>query len=278
MRVLITGRNGFLARELSDRLDDFEVTCVGRQEVDLTNSHNVDLFFEDKTFDAVLHTAIIGGRRGQQDEFKDFSDNVSMFSNLLRHKDKFNKFINFCSGAAFGRCADIYEWHENRIHSWLPGGGDYYGMSKNIIGRECNKLDGFYNLRLFGCFGFHEAEKRFVKSALEKALVGEPIVIHQNKMMDYISAEDICTVVRHYLVSDIKKELQDINICYEDKTTLRGIAVKIVNLTKSESEIIIEEPGFSVSYTGNADKLKSLNLSLQGIEKGLLALLEKLIG
>ena len=74
MRVLITGRNGFLARELSERLDDFKVTCVGRQEVDLTNSHNVDLFFEDKTFDAVLHTAIIGGRRGQQDEFKDFLD------------------------------------------------------------------------------------------------------------------------------------------------------------------------------------------------------------
>ena len=133
-------------------------------------------------------------------------------------------------------------------------------------------------MRLFGCFGFHEAEKRFVKSALVKALTGEPIVIHQNKMMDYVSAEDICTVVRHYLANDIKKELQDINVCYEDKTTLRSIAVKIVNLTKSESEIIIEEPGFSVSYTGNADKLKSLNLNLQGMDKGLVVLLEKLVG
>ena len=109
-----------------------------------------------------MHTAIIGVRRGQQDEFKDFSDNISMFSNLLRHKDKFNKFINFCSGAAFGRYSDIYQWGEQRINSLVPR--DYYGMSKNIIARECDRLDGFCNLRLFGCFGFHEAEKRFVKS------------------------------------------------------------------------------------------------------------------
>ena len=72
MKVLITGRNGFLSRELSERLSDFELTCIGRQEVDLTNSHSVDLFFEGKSFDAVLHTAIIGGRRGQEDDFKDF--------------------------------------------------------------------------------------------------------------------------------------------------------------------------------------------------------------
>ena len=275
MKVLITGRNGFLAKELSDRLSDLEVICVGRQELDLTRSANVDLFFKGKYFDAVIHTAILGGRRGQQDNFQDFSDNVSMFNNLVKHRDKFKKFINFCSGASFGRSADIYEWHENRIYSWLPGAGDYYGMSKNIIGRECNKMDGFYNLRLFGCFGFYEDEKRFIKSSLEKALVGDPIVIHQNKMMDYVSVEDICTVVRHYLNNDIEEELKDINVCYDKKQTLRNIAV---NLTKSESEIIIEQPGFAVTYTGNADKLKSLNLNLQGLNKGLINLLERLIG
>ena len=42
MNVLITGRNGFLAKALSENFSDFEITCVGRQEVDLTDSSSVE--------------------------------------------------------------------------------------------------------------------------------------------------------------------------------------------------------------------------------------------
>lgn len=276
MKVLVTGRNGFLAKEISEHLSDLDLTFVGRQDLDLTDLSAVSDFFIDKKFDAILHTAIKGGRRGESDTFQDFTDNISMFNNLLANRDKFDKLINFCSGASFGRSGDIFEFQENRIYSWLPGAGDYYGMSKNLIARECNKTQGFYNLRIFGCFGINENDKRFVKSAITNSLNGEPITLHKNKQMDFVSAVDICTIVRAYLDNDYGNDLEDINICYEKKETLNSIAGKIKYLTNSSSDIIIEDNNIGMAYTGNASKLSKLGLNLQGLDVGLYNLMEKI--
>jgi UDP-glucose 4-epimerase len=276
MKILITGRNGFLAKELSENFSDFEITCVGRQEVNLTDSSSVWSLFRYNKFDAVVHTAITGGRRNEKDTFQTFVDNISMFNNLVANRHSFGKLINFCSGAAFGRSTDIYEYQEHRTQGFVPS--NYYGMSKNIIARECLKLDNVYNLRLFGCFGFHEAESRFIKSSIVKSLKGEPIIIHKNKMMDFVSSEDVATVVRHYLENDIEDTCKDINVCYKQKQTLRNIASKIIGLTNSKSDIILEEPGNGNVYTGCSDKLDSLNLDLQGLDLGLAKLTERLSG
>ena len=274
MKVLLTGRNGFLAKELSENFSDFDVTCVGRQEVNLTDASSVWSLFRYNKFDAVVHTAITGGRRDEKDTFQTFVDNISMFNNLLANRHCFGKLINFCSGAAFGRNADIYNHQEHRIQTLIPG--DYYGMSKNIIARECGKLHNAYNLRLFGCFGFHEAESRFIKSSIIKSLKGEPIIIHKNKMMDFVSSEDVATVVRHYLENEPEETYEDINICYKQKQTLRNIASEIIGLTNSKSDITLEESGFGNAYTGCGDKLDSLNLDLQGFDLGLAKLAERL--
>ena len=276
MKVLITGRNGFLAKELSENFSDFEITCVGRQEVNLTDPSSVRSLFQYNRFDAVVHTAIKGGKRDKEDTFQTFVDNISMFNNLIASRRSFGKLINFCSGAAFGRNADIYEYQEHRVQGFVPS--DYYGMSKNIIARECEKLDNVHNLRLFGCFGFYEAESRFIKSSIIKSLKGEPIIIHKNKMMDFVSSEDVATVVRHYLENDPEEAYRDINICYKQKQTLRNIASEIIGLTNSKSDIILEESGFGNTYTGCGDKLNNLNLDLQGFDLGLAKLAERLSG
>ena len=275
MKVLVTGKSGFLAKEFSANLKGFDLVFAGRQELNLTDKKSVEEFFTGKTFDAVLHTAIKGGRRASKDTFEDFSDNILMFNNLLAHKDKYGKLINFCSGAAFAR-SEVYQCAENVLYTGVPSRP--YGMSKNIIARECNKIDDFYNLRIFGCFGLHEEDTRFIKSSMIKALQGESIVVHQNKMMDFISSEDLCTVVAHFLNEDCGKDFKDVNLCYDKKTTLRNIAYDIVSLTKSDSEVIIQEPNFGYAYTGNSNKLSELNLELKGLDGGLLSLLEKLIG
>ena len=274
MKVLITGRNGFLAKELYEKFDDLDITCAGRKEVNLTDSQSVRIFLQQNRFDAVVHTAIIGGRRNETDTLQTFVDNISMFNNLVANRHSFGKLINFCSGAAFGKNADIYKYQENRIYSFTPS--DYYGMSKNIIARECDKLFDVYNLRLFGCFGFHEAKTRFIKSSILRALKGEPILIHKNKMMDFVSSDDVATVVRHYLENDPGKDYENINICYKEKHTLRNIAAEIVTLTNSSSDIILEEDGFATTYTGCSDKLETLGLDLQGLVVGLRNLTERL--
>ena len=280
MKVLITGRNGFLGKELTEDLKsrDYEVTSIGRSEVNLTDPVSVRDYFKGKHFDAIVHTAFQGGKRNQVDTLETFINNVKMFNNLVGLSDQYSKFINFCSGAAFDRNREVYKYNEERFLECLPT--DYYGMSKNIIAREITKLDNVYNLRILGCFGIYEDDTRFVKSSIKRAINGEPIIIHQNRMMDFISTEDVSEIVNFYLVKNIEKQYRDINLCYPKETTLKSIASKILDLTNSKSKVIIEKPGFSPSYTANSKKLEQLDvfLKLGGLNQGLENLVEKING
>ena len=278
MKVLITGKSGFLGKELTGGLKSryYEVTSIGREEVDLTSSKSVAGYFKGKQFDVLIHTAFQGGKRGQEDTLETLINNLAMFNNLAKQSKNYYKLINFCSGASFDRYRDIYDFNEERYLDCFPS--DYYGMSKNIIARECKKLDNVFNLRVFGCFGVHENETRFIKSSICKALQNKPIIIHQNKMMDFISTQDITSVVDFYMTNYIEDHFRDINLCYPEKMTLKRIALKIIDLTNSKSQIIIEKHGFSPTYTGSNKKFEQLNISLDGLDRGLIDLVNKIDG
>ena len=84
MKILITGGNGYVAQSLAKGLSSFpyNITCVTRKDFDLTDRASTDKWFEGKHFDAVIHTAIKGGSRLQQDEGDIFYQNLQMFYNL----------------------------------------------------------------------------------------------------------------------------------------------------------------------------------------------------
>ena len=67
MRVLITGKNSFLAKEIQDFFSDKEhdIIPTSRQTLDVSNPENVDDYFENIVVDVVIHTAIKGGTFGQ---------------------------------------------------------------------------------------------------------------------------------------------------------------------------------------------------------------------
>ena len=93
MKILVTGANGFIGRNLVSALTDYEVTKLTRQVVDLTNKTAVDEYFKDKKFDVILHCAMVGGRRHTTDGPDVLYKNLAMFYNLLAHQDKFGKII-----------------------------------------------------------------------------------------------------------------------------------------------------------------------------------------
>ena len=56
MKILITGANGFIGRNLATALElEHEVIKLTRQTVDLTDKTAVDEYFKDKKFDVILH-------------------------------------------------------------------------------------------------------------------------------------------------------------------------------------------------------------------------------
>ena len=90
MKILITGGNGYIGSSLNSYLSDtYEVTSITRQDFDLTNRESTDQWFKDKSFDVIIHTAIKGGSRLQNDTNDIISDNVIMYENLFSNKQKY---------------------------------------------------------------------------------------------------------------------------------------------------------------------------------------------
>jgi nucleoside-diphosphate-sugar epimerase len=60
----------------------------------------LNIIFQDKYFDLVIHTAVRGGSRLNPLDGPDVVlSNLLMYDNLMRCRDKFDRFIHFGSGA-----------------------------------------------------------------------------------------------------------------------------------------------------------------------------------
>ena len=225
MNILITGGNGFIARNIYKRIKhNHNVFLTNRQTLNVLSREEVDKFFDANQIDVVIHTAVSGGNRVKQDDVYALINNLIMFDNLAHNKHKFGYLIHFGSGAEFDRRTDIASAKENQDSCPV----DYYGLSKKIIKRQIDKIENFYNLRIFGCFGTDETETRFIKSAITNVKKGNPIVIHQNRYMDFIYVEDLCNVVQYYIENVSKKHLaKDVNLCYNNTKSLLDVANKI---------------------------------------------------
>lgn len=270
MKILITGGNGFLARELASYFtsNSHNVIITNRNSLDPTNYENTKAFFKHVEVDALVHTAVIGGKRGHLESMQDIIDNLTMFNNLQSFSHKYKIMFNFGSGAEFDRRKNISKAEEPNIFNSLPA--DYYGLSKNLISRDIvQKCDNAYNLRLFGCFGVNEEPQRLFKATYDRFINGEDAVLHQNKWMDYFYAQDVGRVIEHIVENNSDDIPKDINLCYEQKHKLSDYINKIKNLMNVNLGVIIQDDTYAYSYDGNAQRLKSLNIDLYGLDKGL---------
>jgi nucleoside-diphosphate-sugar epimerase len=250
MKILITGANGVVGKFLSVKLKDHDVYIPKRSCVDFTNKEHVDTLFNSHgRFDLVLHCAVRGGNRLYHDSWDVLDDNLRMYYNILHHKNSYNKFITFGSGA------EMYM-------SDSP-----YGLSKRVITKSMIDQFNFYNIRIFGLFGEGEIETRFIRSALTKYVNNEPIDIHENKYMDFFYMEDLWTLVKYYIDTD--NPPKEVDCCYgHDMMSLKKIA-KIINTLGDYEVPINDSSSYPISYTGKKKVINSLPIELIGLEKGL---------
>lgn len=262
MRILITGAKGYLGSTLNKVLErNFQVTAISREDFDLTNSHETEQFFaHNLNFDVVLHCASIGIDNPRSENWKILDDNLRMYYNLLENNNNFKKLINFGTGA-----------ETDNVLNQFP-----YGMSKNIIAKSIADTEGFYNIRLFGLFNENELDKRFIKSSLRRYINREPIIIHENKLMDFFYMDDLIKVVGYYINNidspDLPKEL---NCCYEHILSLKNIANNIINnLSDYKVEIIVESQNRTGYKSDCQFPLKDIELT--GLDQGIKEVYEKL--
>jgi nucleoside-diphosphate-sugar epimerase len=245
MDILITGGNGYIAKALYDNLKH-NITTITRQNFDLSSYDATCEWFNERQFDVVLHTAIAGGSRLQEDDSVVLQQNLAMYNNLRANRHYFKKLISFGSGA---------ELH----HGDTP-----YANSKREIAESIETTENFYNLRIFNVFDENELLTRFIKANILRYIKKEPMIIHANKIMDFIYMPDLISTVEYYMTNtDLAK---DINCCYEEKYTLKTIANMINSLDTHKVPIITEKKTQLEFYCGDSGLPR---IDIIGLQQGI---------
>ena len=252
MKILITGGNGYIAKALSDKLDN--VTSVTRKDFDLTDREATNDWFYGRYFDIVIHTAIKGGSRLQQDNSSVFYQNIQMFYNLLNNKHCFGKLLNFGSGAELS----------------MPT--DPYGLSKNVISKIIDNENNFYNIRIYGVFNENELDTRFIKSNIKRYINRKPIEIYQDKLMDFFYMEDLIRLVEYFIYENNLPK--NIDCSYGNDNSLLDIAYIINDLSEYKVEINVGKATWGKDYVGNWNPL---NIKWKGLEQGIKETYKKLL-
>jgi nucleoside-diphosphate-sugar epimerase len=248
IKILLTGGDGYISKTLFEKLKNtFDITKISRKDFDLTDPFETLRFFSNKYFDVVIHCAIVGGSRLKEDDSTVTDNNLRMYYNLLNCENKFGRFINIGSGA------EIY-------YPETP-----YGLSKKVILTSVLNKNNFYSIRIFGLFDENETETRFIKSNILRYIMNEPLVLYENKEMDFFYMEDFTRLVKHFIFND-KDILPKIYDCTYNKTfkTIE-ILEMINNLSESKSPIIndfLEREKYSGEFI-------DLGIEYIGLEQGI---------
>jgi GDP-L-fucose synthase len=248
LKILITGGNGYIAKSIFNALKDkYDITSITRQDFDLINSFETLKYFSNKHFDVVIHCAVSGGSRLKQETWSDMDSNLKMYYNLLSCKDKFTKLIHFGSGA-----------ETNSPES--P-----YGLSKRVIANSILEQKNFYNIKIFAVFDENELDTRFIKGNIKRYINKEPIIIHQDKWMDFFHIKDLISLVNYYITNnDLPKQ---IDCSYPGLYKLSEIASMINKLDEYKVDIKIEKEGIDLPYYGMANILLGFIELEQGIKE-----------
>jgi len=97
------------------------------------------------------------------------------------------------------------------------------------------ELDNFYNVIIYGLFDENELDTRFIKSCVNNCFNKKPIIVNDNKIMDFFHMDDLESVINHYI--NEKNLPKTIECSYSDKFTLMEIAYAIKTMCKSDTPV-----------------------------------------
>ncbi|MDB9822146.1 NAD(P)-dependent oxidoreductase [Deltaproteobacteria bacterium] len=256
MKTLITGGNGFIARNLTEQLEDkYNVVSLSRSELDLLDSVKVSEYLKSNKFDVIFHAATWSATRtSTKDLTKVFRNNLLMFFNLARCSKYFGKMIYYGSGAEYHRYKLPPKVSEDFLDTIVPE--DDYGLSKYIMAKHAECSDNIYDLVLFGVYGKYEDWRiRFISNACCKAVWDLPITIKQNALFDYLDIKDLVKITEWFIENEPREKIY--NVCTGRTFDLLALAYKVLAVSGKRLDIIVSQEGLGKEYSGDNSKLLS---------------------
>ncbi len=252
-KILLTGGTGFIGRNIIEQLTTkYKIYAPDRRELNIIDQNSVDNYLKNKIFDIVIHCAILNPSRNNEDLKENILDyTMRGLLNLKKHEKDFEKIIYIGSGAEYDKSQNIINVKENDIGRFIPK--DSYGYAKYILNQIAKNSYNIYNLRIFGCYGKYEQERRLIRSVINQSLNCDIINLVQDCYFSYVSVNDLIRVI-DWVINN-KPKYHDYNVCNKSKYLLSDIAKLVKKKISTKNSIIIEHDGLNKEYSGNSDRL-----------------------
>ena len=255
MNLLITGGNGFIAKNLSEQLrETYSVTTCNSKELNLLDAPLVYEFIKNHRFDVIIHTATYdpAPKYSTKDPLKVLENNLKMFFNVARCKNHFGKMLYFGSGAEFDREYWMPLMKESYYDQYVPS--DQYGFSKYVMTKYAENSDKIYNLRVFSVFGKYEDWRyRFISKACCCAILNLPVICNQNVYFDYMYIDDFVKIVKWFIENNPHRHIY--NLCTSKIYEYQGLAGIISGFANNKLEVIFKNEGWRKEYSGDNTQL-----------------------
>ncbi len=255
MNILITGGSGFIGRNIIEYLSKKDTVLAPRHsELELLDEKAVRSYFRKNVIDVVIHSAVKPGHRNAKDPSRQLYDNTRMYFNITRNADRYKKMIFIGSGAVYDLRAYLPKMKEEYFDTGVPA--DEHGFSKYIIAKQIEQSNNAVELRIFGIFGKYEDYAiRFISNAICKVLFDLPITIRQNRCFDYLSIDDLMSVIDHFI--GVKGKFFAYNVTPDASIELYAIAEKVRKKSGKDVKIVVAERGLGPEYSGDNTRLRS---------------------
>lgn len=252
MKILLTGGSGFIGRNILPILrEHHEVDAPTRAQMDVNDQSSVDTWLEHSPADVLIHCAIVDPGKPIDAGKGILQTMLQAFMNLVRHP--FKKVIYVGSGAEYDKSRAICQLAETDMGQSIPA--DEYGLARYVINKLAVSSSHIYNLRVFGCYGPHEAERRFLRHAISCCRQGKPISLHQNCRFSYVYVEDLAHLMLEIMAHGAPH--QDYNICPEQPCFLEDMARIVQDCMGTNLPVLAELPGLNKEYSGDNARLRS---------------------
>lgn len=247
-KILLTGGFGFIGKNIYEGLcNEYKIFNPSHNELNILDQKAVRNYIKEYNIKTIIHTAIKGG-----DEV--FESTLGMYLSIYNSIDLIEKFINFGSGAEYGKTRDIIKVKESELGLYMPE--DKYGLSKLICSKLASNNKKIVTLLPFGIFGKYEGyEFKYISNTIVKNILNLPIVIKQNVVFDYLYISDILPIISGILKNN--EIYGDVNLTPNKSIDLIKIADIVNKIGKNKTIIKVDNSGYNYQYTGNNSKLKS---------------------
>lgn len=251
-KILLTGGSGFIGRNIIPFLKKkYEVFAPSRQELNINDQQCVENWLDKKKVDILIHCAITNPFNILDHERNIISDTLKSFLCLSRYP--FEKIFYIGSGAEYDKSKDIINVSEEDIGKSIPK--DEYGLAKYVLNEIARLSENIINLRVFGCYGPSEPERRFIRHAVDCCLKNLPISIRQDCFFSYVFVNDLARFILYILEKETK--YNDYNVCLDTAYRLSDIAEIVKKQMNCSLPIQFLKDGLGKEYTGSNSRIKN---------------------